>query len=200
MATQKINRKVIINYLGMATGIRKGATVNDIIAATGLGRATVYRVINKTPAIKRLDMPGKHAYYWLDPDEADSEPVQKVTKVEQKKSNWAQIPVEPALVGFIMNSSWTENYEKLRSYTLGEYKDGKTKYEFDKEALLAAMQNSQDFQNGADRFWPELTEEARLAIRRLGDFGLLFYLWCLAMQQHPEFKSDENFWALWPKD
>ena len=197
-SVQLINTQTVINYMLTADNMQFGCTPEDIMAATGLSKSTVYRIIKKHPAIIRLEMPGKRARYQIDHN-GFSQAVEPV-KVDRGSKHSTKIPVESSLVKFIQNLDPLEFANKMREYTKDEFAEGLTKFDFDKAALSKAMQMSWDFQNGTDSIDPSVMAQARISLDRLQSFAVFLYFYSAGIKRHGEYLSETEWWAIWPKD
>lgn len=182
---QKISMELVTKYLMQTASPSAPATLKDIINFTGVSESSVRRIIRKHPAIVRLEVPGKEAKYYLDQNKV----VEAVTP-----------PVDNGRVPLIHVDK--EFITKIENFNVVEFSKQAKRWRFDESraALTKALNQAQDYQNGLDSIDPQVMAEARIGIDNLLQYSVLLIAYLRKVKQHPEYTSDENWWAIWPKD
>lgn len=184
-AAQKISIKLVTEYLIQAASISNGATLKDIINFTGVSESSVRRVIKKHPAIIRLEIPGRESKYYL-----DQEKMMNSLTPEKDDGKVPLIKTDQAFIDTIQNMSIVEFAAHLRAL----------KFDESKLNFQLMTQNAVDFQEGKDSLNPEIARKGRIGIDNLLQFNASMIAYLKMVRQHPEYMSDENWWAIWPKD
>lgn len=185
---QKINMEMVINALMASASASAGISAADIIALTGLSSSTVYRIIAKHPAIKSMNIPGRKQLYYLDHEVLTTyRPVgegkrkRRVDLTADLIRHWETI--DKAGVGVLLNEY------------MGGIPDSAVH-----NVRLAKLIITANAINQMDSPSPEHIDAARSAIRELVSFSGAMHIVYSDMLRHPNFKSDDSFKSIYPKE
>lgn len=183
---RSINTELVIKYLSAYSSISSGVTQKDLQAATGVSKSSISRILSTHPAIIRLEMPGREAKYYLDHNVV----LQAMTTKQDDDGRVPLIKVDQAFI------------TKVEQYTPVEFSKALARWDLEdsRAKLSKAIINSHEFQRGKDSIDPQVMREARAALDNLIQFSATMIAYCRMVKQHPEYLSDTEWWAIWPKD